>query len=106
MYDRCLAKIQALLVTAGTFLAFAPMILLGYGGLPRRYGVYPEEFVAFQQVASVGAFVIGAGVVVVQGPASAPSSRTPTSGTAKRPTSSPASGSGSKTDSNAVRSEE
>ena len=72
MFDRRLARIQAVVVSVGTVLTFGPMLLLGYQGMPRRYGVYPVEFAPLHQAASIGALVIAAGVVmwivvVVQG---------------------------------------
>lgn len=45
-------------------LAFVPMLILGYQGLPRRYAEYPEQFVLLQQVSSVGVYLIGIGVVL------------------------------------------
>jgi len=64
MYNRRLARAQALLVIVGTFVTFMPLLLLGYEGLPRRYGVYPAEFTPLQQLASVGAYLLGASVVL------------------------------------------
>ncbi|SNZ02542.1 cytochrome c oxidase subunit 1 [Natronoarchaeum philippinense] len=64
MYNRRLAKVQVLLIIVGTFVTFMPMLLLGYEGLPRRYGFYPPEFTPLQQIASIGAYTLGVGVVL------------------------------------------
>ena len=64
MYDRRLAKVQAGLLSVGTVLTFVPLLILGYAGMPRRYGVYPAEFTTLNQTASVGAFVLGVSVVL------------------------------------------
>ncbi|MFC6725021.1 cbb3-type cytochrome c oxidase subunit I, partial [Halobium palmae] len=62
MYDRRLAKLQAVLLVTGSTVTFLALVLLGMMGLPRRYAAYPAEFAPLQVVASVGAFVIGASV--------------------------------------------
>jgi len=64
MYNRRLAKAQVLLLIVGTFVTFMPLLLLGYEGLPRRYGFYPPEFTPLQQIASIGAYTLGVGVVL------------------------------------------
>jgi cytochrome c oxidase subunit 1 len=64
MFDRRLAKAQALLVAVGTVFTFVPLLILGYLGMPRRYGVYPAEFTTLNQAASLGAFLLGVGVVL------------------------------------------
>jgi cytochrome c oxidase subunit 1 len=64
MYNRRLAKVQAGLLSVGTVLTFVPLLILGYLGMPRRYGVYPAEFTTLNQTASIGAFVLGISVVL------------------------------------------
>ncbi|WP_256390614.1 cbb3-type cytochrome c oxidase subunit I [Natronoarchaeum rubrum] len=64
MYNRRLARFQVLLIIVGTFVTFMPMLLLGYEGLPRRYGTYPAQFTPLQQTASIGAYMLGVGVVL------------------------------------------
>ncbi len=61
LYDAGLGRAHFWLTVAGTLLAFGPMLLLGLLGLPRRMATYPEAFVPLQAVATVGAFVVGAG---------------------------------------------
>ncbi|ELY56589.1 cbb3-type cytochrome c oxidase subunit I [Natronococcus jeotgali] len=64
MYNRRLARVQATLLVVGAFVTFVPLLVLGYLGMPRRYGVYPAEFVPLNQVASIGAFILGVSLVL------------------------------------------
>ena len=64
MYNQRLARIQAVTLIVGAFITFIPLLILGYMGMPRRYGVYPAEFITLNQVASIGAFILGASVIV------------------------------------------
>jgi cytochrome c oxidase subunit 1 len=61
MYHQRLARVQATLFTVGSWVAFPPMLVTGMEGLPRRYAVYPAEFAPLQQLATVGAIILGAG---------------------------------------------
>ncbi|EMA40353.1 cytochrome c oxidase subunit I [Halococcus morrhuae DSM 1307] len=64
MYDTLLARLQAVLTIIGVPITFGSMLIMGALGLPRRYANYPEQFAMLQQVASVGAFIIGIGVLL------------------------------------------
>ena len=64
MYDQSLAKLQALLMIVGVPVTFGSLLIQGMGGLPRRYAAYPAQFATLQQIASVGAFVIGTSVLL------------------------------------------
>ncbi|WP_328518175.1 cytochrome c oxidase subunit II [Halosimplex aquaticum] len=64
LYNRTLATVQAVFVTVGSVLAFMPMLIYGMGGLPRRYAAYPDAFALGQQISTVGAYLIGIGVVL------------------------------------------
>jgi cytochrome c oxidase subunit 1 len=64
MYDQMLAKVHAWLSIVGVMITFGLMLILGILGLPRRYATYPPEFAFLQQVISVGAFIIFAGVII------------------------------------------
>ncbi|WP_254547004.1 cbb3-type cytochrome c oxidase subunit I [Halomarina pelagica] len=69
-YQRTLAKWHFWLSMVGTNVTFFPMLLLGYGGMPRRYASYvlsvgPQDYFAvLHQVATLGVFVLALGQIV------------------------------------------
>ncbi|WP_435360476.1 cytochrome c oxidase subunit I [Haloarchaeobius sp. DFWS5] len=63
-YNRTMAKAHAWLSIVGVAVTFMPLLWLGYVGLPRRYASYPVEYQIFQQVATLGAYLIGIGVIL------------------------------------------
>ncbi|MFB6232665.1 MAG: cbb3-type cytochrome c oxidase subunit I [Haloarculaceae archaeon] len=69
-YQRTLGKAHFWLTMVGTNLTFFPMILLGYGGMPRRYAAYtvsagPEAYFAvLHQLATAGAVVLAIGQLI------------------------------------------
>jgi cytochrome c oxidase subunit 1 len=67
MYDERLGRIQFVLMTVGTNLAFLPMFALGYLGMPRRVATYPADagFGPLNLISSTGGFVIGASILVL-----------------------------------------
>jgi cytochrome c oxidase subunit 1 len=64
MYQRKLGLAHFWLWFIGTNVAFFAMILLGYGGMPRRYAEYLPQFATLHQVTSVGAFLLFLGGVI------------------------------------------
>jgi cytochrome c oxidase subunit 1 len=48
----------------GTNLTFFVMVLLGYGGMPRRYATYLPEFATLHQIATVGALILLIGQII------------------------------------------
>ena len=64
MYQRKLGKWHFWLWMVGTNVTFFAMILLGYGGMPRRYANYLPQFATLHQIATVGALLmlVGGGV--------------------------------------------
>ncbi|MFB6164776.1 MAG: DUF6789 family protein [Haloarculaceae archaeon] len=64
MYDRRLAKFQAVLLIVGAVLTFGALLMMGFMGLPRRYAAYPARFAPFQQFATITAFLIGISVLL------------------------------------------
>jgi cytochrome c oxidase subunit 1 len=64
MYQRTLAKAHFWLWMVGTNLTFFVMILLGYGGMPRRYATYLPQFATLHQLATVGAFLLLFGGII------------------------------------------
>jgi cytochrome c oxidase subunit 1 len=69
-YQRTLAKGHFWLSMVGTNLTFFPMVLLGYGGMPRRYASYDvtvgplQYFTDLHVLATVGAFVLAVGQIL------------------------------------------
>jgi cytochrome c oxidase subunit 1 len=58
-YDRRLAKFQSVLLIFGAFVTFMVLLVIGGLGLPRRQAIYPAEYQFAQQIATVGAYIIG-----------------------------------------------
>ncbi|MFB6126436.1 MAG: cbb3-type cytochrome c oxidase subunit I [Halolamina sp.] len=58
MYQRSLGKAHFYTWLAGSNITFFAMVLLGYGGMPRRYATYLPQFATLHQVATVGAFLM------------------------------------------------
>jgi cytochrome c oxidase subunit 1 len=63
-YPEILGKLHFWITFAGVNLTFFPMHFLGLAGMPRRIPDYPDAFAGWNQVASVGAYVSAAGVVL------------------------------------------
>jgi len=65
--DGKLANLTSGLALVGTQLTFWPLFFIGVDGMPRRYWNYEmfPEFEPYHQVATVGAFVIGAGILLM-----------------------------------------
>ncbi|WP_267644210.1 cbb3-type cytochrome c oxidase subunit I [Haloarchaeobius amylolyticus] len=64
LYNERLARVHAWLSIVGVALTFVPLLVIGYAGLPRRYASYPVGYEPLQQVATVGAYLIGVGVIL------------------------------------------
>jgi len=64
MYNDLLGRVGCFLVFSGFNLTFFPQFVMGARGMPRRYASYDPEFVIFHQWSTVGAFVLGAGIVL------------------------------------------
>jgi cytochrome c oxidase subunit 1 len=67
MYPERWGVVGATLVFAGFFMTFFPQFLLGNGGMPRRYYDYRPEFQALHVVSTVGAWLLGASMVMTLG---------------------------------------
>jgi cytochrome c oxidase subunit 1 len=69
-YQRTLGKAHFWLSMVGTNLTFFPMLLLGYGGMPRRYAAYElsvgpvSYFTDLHVLATVGVYVLAVGQLV------------------------------------------
>ena len=64
MYQASLGKAHFWLSMVGSNITFLAMILLGYGGMPRRYATYLPEFATLHQVATVGALLLLVGQII------------------------------------------
>ncbi len=64
MYNDLLGRIGCFLVFTGFNLTFFPQFVMGARGMPRRYASYDPEFVIFHQWSTIGAFVLGLGIVL------------------------------------------
>jgi len=59
MYDEKLGKVHFWLTTISFNITFFPQHFLGLAGMPRRIPDYAPQFTEFNQISSVGAFLLG-----------------------------------------------
>jgi cytochrome c oxidase subunit 1 len=59
MYDETLGKWHFWLTVIGFNLTFFPQHFLGLAGMPRRIPDYALQFADFNQVSTIGAFIMG-----------------------------------------------
>ena len=64
MYQKTLGKAHFWLSMVGTNVTFFAMVLLGYGGMPRRYATYLPEFATLHQIATLGALILFVGQII------------------------------------------
>ena len=64
MYNDFLGRVGCFLVFSGFNLTFFPQFVMGSRGMPRRYASYDPEFQIFHQLSTVGAFVLGLGILL------------------------------------------
>jgi len=67
MYNELAGQISCLAVFIGFNLTFFPQFIMGSRGMPRRYARYVEEFEIFHQLSTIGALVLGLGMVAAIG---------------------------------------
>jgi cytochrome c oxidase subunit 1 len=63
-YPEQLGKIHFWMTFVGVNLTFFPMHFLGLAGMPRRYVDYPDAFAGWNMVASFGAYISAASMVL------------------------------------------
>jgi cytochrome c oxidase subunit I len=64
MYNENTGRFGAVLVFIGLNVTFFPQFIMGSRGMPRRYYNYLEEFTAFHQASTIGAYILGIGFVI------------------------------------------
>lgn len=57
-------RVGCLFVFVGFNVTFFPQFVMGARGMPRRYASYDPEFQIFHQWSTIGAFILGAGVLL------------------------------------------
>ena len=65
MYNRDVAKWAWLLLFVGFNVFYFSMLLLGWQGMPRRYYAYLPEFRTLQVTATVGSWILVAGLILM-----------------------------------------
>ncbi len=65
MYSRFWSLTAAVLVFIGFNLTFFPQFILGMKGMPRRYYTYLPQYKPLNVLSTVGAYVLGVGLVVL-----------------------------------------
>ncbi|MGQ0628052.1 MAG: cytochrome c oxidase subunit I [Phycisphaerales bacterium] len=64
MYNELFAQVGFWLVFIGFNTTFFPQFIMGVHGMPRRYASYPDEFLIYHQISTVGAFILLLGFLV------------------------------------------
>ncbi|MXP62569.1 cytochrome c oxidase subunit I [Roseomonas sp. M0104] len=67
LYPEGWARFAAVLMFFGFVFTFFPMFIMGYAGMPRRYGAYPPEFQIWHVMASSGAVLLAAAYLLPMG---------------------------------------
>ncbi|HWL80624.1 MAG TPA: cbb3-type cytochrome c oxidase subunit I [Roseomonas sp.] len=67
LYPEGWARFAAVLMFFGFAFTFFPMFIMGYAGMPRRYGAYPPEFQIWNVMASSGAVLLAAAYLLPMG---------------------------------------
>lgn len=64
LYNDWWSRLAAIIIFVGFFLTFLPQYILGYGGMPRRYHKYPEEYQVWNVMSSAGASILAVGYIL------------------------------------------
>jgi cytochrome c oxidase subunit 1 len=65
MYKKRPAFIGWVFMTVGFNILYFPMLILGYMGMPRRYYHYLLEYETLQRIATIGSWIMVAGILVL-----------------------------------------
>ncbi|MDZ7850833.1 MAG: cbb3-type cytochrome c oxidase subunit I [Halodesulfurarchaeum sp.] len=63
-YDEVTGKIHFWFTFVGTQLTFTAMMIMGWGGMPRRYATYLPQFFDMHVLSTLGAYIIAIGMVI------------------------------------------
>ncbi len=64
MFNEFWGQVSAVTVLIGFNLTFLPQFVVGSRGMPRRYATYVTEFQSLHQLSTIGAFLLGLGLLV------------------------------------------
>jgi cytochrome c oxidase subunit 1 len=64
MFNDFAGIVSATIIFVGFNLTFLPQFVLGTRGMPRRYASYKEEFQLLHQLSTIGAIMLGVGLLV------------------------------------------
>ena len=67
MYDKRTATIAFVILFLGFNLFYMNLLILGWEGMPRRYFTYLPQFTGLQQLASIGSYIMVAGMGLMFG---------------------------------------
>jgi len=65
MYNETAGVISAIIVFCGFNLTFFPQFIMGAHGAPRRWATYPAEFQPYHVASTMGAYLMGLGLLLV-----------------------------------------
>lgn len=65
MYNKPLSVVAWLVIFIGFNLFYFPMFILGWEGMPRRFYDYPAQFASLHEIASIGSFIMVAGMILM-----------------------------------------
>jgi cytochrome c oxidase subunit 1 len=65
MYNEKVGITAAIIVFVGFNWTFFIQFIAGSQGMPRRYASYPEKYQTYHQISTLGAYVLGIGLVMV-----------------------------------------
>ena len=67
MYNEFAGRVASVIIFIGFNATFFPQFIAGYMGMPRRYHVYDIEYEPFQFSSSLGAALMGLGILICMG---------------------------------------